>query len=314
MDLIGSNGFLGKSGEVSLADISADVIGLYFSAHWCGPCRAFTPTLTNVYNEIKAAGKSFEIIFVSSDRAQSGFDEYFKSMPWIALPFGDRRKNALSQRFQVAGIPTLIVLKKDGSVVSTTGRADVGNLGVRAYDKWAGGSEEKSANGGSGASLTSQIDMTQTQCLNQSAEHTWKDLFAKGSKKYLESDADEQLLLTVTFKSEINVRTIMLQSTKDGKAPKSLKLFLNNTHMDFNDAESETAVQEFNLKEKDYKEVPENKDEINAELSLSTKFKKVRSLSIFVSSNMGSKSTTVISELSFFAGESIKKDDDKLKK
>jgi len=311
--VIGSGSLLGKSGEVPFSDLKADVIGLYFSAHWCGPCRAFTPTLAKVYNEMKAANKNFEIVFVSSDRAQSAFDEYYRTMPWLALPFGDKRKNVLSSAFQVAGIPTLIVLRKDGTMISNTARADINNLGVRAFDKWAESGEEKNGSSAGSPSLSSLIDMSQTQCLNQSSEHTWKDLLSKGNKgaKYLESDADEQLLLTVAFKSEVAIRSISLQSTKDGRAPKHFKLFLNNTHMDFNDAESETAIQEFTLSDKDYKEVPENKDDIGTELILSTKFKKIRALTIFVSSNMGKKDTTMISGLSFLSGD--KKEDEKPK-
>ena len=37
----------GKEGEVSTADWvkPGKVVGLYFSAHWCPPCRGFTPKL-----------------------------------------------------------------------------------------------------------------------------------------------------------------------------------------------------------------------------------------------------------------------------
>lgn len=28
------------------------IIGLYFSAHWCPPCRQFTPVLSTVYEDM----------------------------------------------------------------------------------------------------------------------------------------------------------------------------------------------------------------------------------------------------------------------
>ena len=36
----------------------------------CPPCRQFTPLLKQAYEAIKAAGNSFEIVFVSSDRSE----------------------------------------------------------------------------------------------------------------------------------------------------------------------------------------------------------------------------------------------------
>ena len=53
----------------ALAD--KQVVGLYFSAHWCPPCRGFTPKLTEVYTAIKGTDKSLEIVFVSSFRHMS---------------------------------------------------------------------------------------------------------------------------------------------------------------------------------------------------------------------------------------------------
>ena len=56
----------------------------YFSAHWCPPCRGFTPVLAEWYKKF-AADNDVEIIFVSSDRDQAGFDGYYGEMPWKAL-------------------------------------------------------------------------------------------------------------------------------------------------------------------------------------------------------------------------------------
>ena len=68
------------------------VLGLYFSAHWCPPCRAFTPQLAKWYEKVKLSsnGEKFDIVFLSSDRDEVKFLEYFKEMPWYAVPYEDR--------------------------------------------------------------------------------------------------------------------------------------------------------------------------------------------------------------------------------
>jgi len=102
------------------------VVGLYFSAHWCPPCKMFTPELVKKYEAIKAAGKLFEIVFVSSDRSDEAFTEYYNEMPWLALPYEDRAsKTALSNCFGVEGIPSLVLLDTDFSVITKKGRGAV---------------------------------------------------------------------------------------------------------------------------------------------------------------------------------------------
>jgi nucleoredoxin len=69
------------------------VIGLYFSAHWCGPCRMFTPTLVKFYDDLKLQeNKPLEIVFLSSDKDDQAFEEYYNEMPWLVVPKGDSRK------------------------------------------------------------------------------------------------------------------------------------------------------------------------------------------------------------------------------
>ena len=106
----------------ALAD--KQVVGLYFSAHWCPPCCGFTPKLAEAYTAIKGTGKSLEIVFVSSDRDEVAFNSYRKEMPWLALPFAERAlKQTLSKRFEVSGIPSLVLLDgATGQVISKDGR------------------------------------------------------------------------------------------------------------------------------------------------------------------------------------------------
>jgi len=47
---------------------------IYFSAHWCPPCRSFTPQLADAYEKCMG-DKNFEIIFLSSDRDENAFTE-----------------------------------------------------------------------------------------------------------------------------------------------------------------------------------------------------------------------------------------------
>ena len=51
--------------EVSKDVLAGKTIGIYFSAHWCPPCRGFTPKLVEFRDANK---KDFEVVFVSSDR------------------------------------------------------------------------------------------------------------------------------------------------------------------------------------------------------------------------------------------------------
>jgi len=117
-----------KPVEASLS-LSGKIIGLYFSAHWCPPCRGFTPLLAEKYRTLIQEGKPFEIIFISSDRDEASAAEYFKGMPWLMLAFSHRdMKQSLSSLFEVSGIPTLILIDSEGVTITSEGREAIMNV------------------------------------------------------------------------------------------------------------------------------------------------------------------------------------------
>jgi nucleoredoxin len=75
--------------EVSSDSLSGKYVMFYFSAHWCPPCRAFTPVLAEFY-KANHESLNFEIVFVSSDKDDGAFNEYWGTMPWLGLPFANR--------------------------------------------------------------------------------------------------------------------------------------------------------------------------------------------------------------------------------
>ncbi|KAM0952493.1 putative protein-disulfide reductase [Dioscorea sansibarensis] len=125
---------IGKDGvKIPVSELVGKNILLYFSAHWCPPCRAFLPQLIATYNKIKEKDSAFELVFLSSDRDQSSFDDYFAQMPWLALPFGDERKKFLSRKFKIRGIPSLVAIGPSGQTVTTDARDLIMVHGADSY-------------------------------------------------------------------------------------------------------------------------------------------------------------------------------------
>lgn len=119
--------------QIPVSDLVGKNILVYFSAHWCPPCRAFLPKLIEAYNKIKEEKGEVEVIFISSDKDQAAFDEFFATMPWLALPFGDSRKASLSRLFKVQGIPKLVALGPTGKTITTEARDLIIVHGAEAY-------------------------------------------------------------------------------------------------------------------------------------------------------------------------------------
>lgn len=139
IDMFGKELVNARKKKVDLSELAAaDKIGIYFSAHWCPPCRAFTPQLVKTYNALKKDGKNFEVVFVSSDRNEGGMYGYMKEakMPWLALPFNSNQKGMLANKFRVRGIPRLVIVDADGKILSNDARGSVAGSGAGAYDKW----------------------------------------------------------------------------------------------------------------------------------------------------------------------------------
>ncbi len=96
------------------------LVALYFSAHWCPPCRKFTPQLVEYYNRVAPQHPEFEIIFISFDRSQFAMETYMReaNMPWPAIDFTKVPGKEAIRKYAGEGIPCLVLVDPSGKVIS----------------------------------------------------------------------------------------------------------------------------------------------------------------------------------------------------
>lgn len=120
-DLVASGGKkLKRFDDAALAPVK--YYGIYYSASWCGPCRAFTPELVSWYKKTKRKNPHFELIFVSNDRSEDAMAAYMKDdkMEWPALDFSKKASNRALTKYAGPGIPCLVLIDQDGKVLSNS--------------------------------------------------------------------------------------------------------------------------------------------------------------------------------------------------
>jgi nucleoredoxin len=115
-----------RDGTISPADSSATenkkLIAFYFSAHWCAPCRKFTPELVDYYNRVAPQHPEFQVVFVSFDRSRFSWETYLRDahMPWLALDYDQLGNYEHLKQLGGESIPSLLVVDETGHVVASS--------------------------------------------------------------------------------------------------------------------------------------------------------------------------------------------------
>ena len=92
--------------------------------------------MTEFYREVS---DELEFVFVSSDRTPEDMISYMKEShgDWCGVEHNSALANELKQKYGVQGIPMLVVVKKDGTVVTKDGRSNVVSKPPKqAVDGW----------------------------------------------------------------------------------------------------------------------------------------------------------------------------------
>lgn len=104
--------------KFSVKDMAGKVVVLDFWASWCGPCKAFVPTMREYYNRFKDRGVVFVAVSFDEDRERWTRAMGELKMAWkqgiVEGGFGDN--SPVKKMLQIRSIPLVIVVGKDGKI------------------------------------------------------------------------------------------------------------------------------------------------------------------------------------------------------
>ena len=134
-------------------------------------------------------------------------------------------------------------------------------------------------------SLNGLIAKDKSHCLNEARAHSWQNLLGGGTG--LQSDADEQLLLTISFNATVKLSSVVLGLPGNAACPATIKLFLNNDTLGFDEATDRAPVQQI---------VITDPATTHFEIQLqAVKWQRTDSITIFVQDNHGSDVSSITS-------------------
>ncbi len=116
------SGTTSTGGKLSLGDMKGKVVLINFWATWCGPCKMEIPDLIELQKKYGARG--FTVVGFSEDEEFSRAAAFAKAAgmnyPVLKTPDG------LASSLGITGLPTSILVGKDGKIVTAMSGVDPG--------------------------------------------------------------------------------------------------------------------------------------------------------------------------------------------
>jgi thiol-disulfide isomerase/thioredoxin len=104
------------------------IVLVKFTASWCGPCKMEIPNMLKAYEKYHSKGLEIVSVFVFEDGPENDAIENVKKViqdekiPWIVISETLTKKAgdvAQSTKYSIEGVPTMLLVGKDGKVIAT---------------------------------------------------------------------------------------------------------------------------------------------------------------------------------------------------
>ncbi|KAK0392493.1 hypothetical protein NLU13_1988 [Sarocladium strictum] len=291
-----------KSSKIVVADFFAD---------WCGPCQQIAP-LYETLSQSLSRPKLVTFVKINNDE-----------------------QTELAQQYRVTGLPTFLVFR-DGKVIEKVQGANPSEL-KSVVQKLA--SEVESLGSGSGlwsgaeipkgySDITDEVEIRNCELLNadedagpvkvlfESSKPSALDKSAEQKKDYVQSGADDQLLLFIPFQATIKLHTLQITSLPPAddedapSRPSEIHLYINRPqNMDFSEADDTDPTQAITLTDKDWNA------EGTANIPLRfVKFQKTTTLIVYVQKGDGEAETVRLDRIKLIGEAGSKREMGKLQK
>lgn len=133
--------------------------------------------------------------------------------------------------------------------------------------------------------LSAKIDNSDCYARNQAPGFPMTNLFIGDSRLGCKSDADEQLIIHISFQEFVKIKSIKFTAFNNGENPEDnpagVKLYVNRNNLGFEDIEDVEPTQEFSLTDEDLRE---SSDPM---MTRFVKFQRVKTLTLFIDDNQG---------------------------
>ncbi|CAL8330754.1 unnamed protein product [Lota lota] len=119
------------------------ILMLFFACAGCEKCREFVPILNDFFKRLKDPfyienPALLALVYISLDQTEEQQETFLKELHKKSLfvAFEDSYKMELQAKFDVIHVPTVVVLRPDGSVLSANAVDDIRRLGADCFRNW----------------------------------------------------------------------------------------------------------------------------------------------------------------------------------
>lgn len=91
--------------------------------------------------ELNQDSNVIEIIYICLDFDEVKFKKHIENLPWAYYPYQDPKIKELSSKYEITGIPRVLVFNKNGNLLTVNGRKEIYLKGRQAVFNWLTGNK-----------------------------------------------------------------------------------------------------------------------------------------------------------------------------